>query len=839
MNRSLAILVFICFLSCFHAQAQEDNSRINNTEKTIVENGKAFYLLSVKPKQTLYAISKKYNVPIDEIKFYNPEIESGIKIGQELKIPAVNRETQIVREMKSSDFEFIYHIVNKGDNIQKIADLYDLKVFDIKLANPRIKDPLKEGEYIKIPVITEEETVPPVDDNRGVVQGVNKQRLEQLNNNVEKDIPVAYKEDKYSKGVDEDQYGRKIHTIQPKETLFGICRKFQITRTELENVNPGLDPNLKIGQVIYLPENSLTNKLTSVKNKSKNTTSVNNSNGQLPLIQKQNKEKPKGLKEHKVRRKETLYRIARKYGVTIDEIKTFNPGVSENIREGEIIKIPASKITEPFIEHKVERKTKLNRIAKKYGLSYYQIERVNPDLGKRVYSGTIVKIPVNRNLVNKVEVSKEIKEVQENQEEKINALKELYRGFTNSNPDKVFSIALMVPLRHELTDSLYRIQDLYPQKVFNSSAFEFIQFAEGFQLAADSLSKLGMNIELYVYDVEKASSAIKLYQNNELKRMDLIVGPFYSKAFNQVANFAKVNHIPIVNPLTTREEVLVNNNVFKVKPGFAYKNESVSRVISQLRPYDKIIIVNDPKEGKDSRFKVLKNEIKSLVPQTVRVNASIVLQTLKANDLYRNAFVDSEGYHIDINQLKQSKASLNIENTVSELEYGSNFKTDIAKLVSRIRPTMVIVSTKSKGVTLEILDKLNQVSYKHPLSVLGLLDWGIYENDYLDYLINLNATYISDGYVDYSKDYVRNFVYQFRNRFDTEPNKYAFDGFDIGFYFMGILGTCGNNFIPCLETYQPHLLKRKMNFKKSKFGGFENSYWIPLHFNGAKIEKVE
>ena len=43
---------------------------------------------------------------------------------------------------------------------------------------------------------------------------------------------------------------------------------------------------------------------------------------------------------HKVDEKETLYAIARRYGATVDAIKSSNPGLSSSLEVGQILKIP-------------------------------------------------------------------------------------------------------------------------------------------------------------------------------------------------------------------------------------------------------------------------------------------------------------------------------------------------------------------------------------------------------------------------------------------------------------------------------------------------------------------
>ena len=51
------------------------------------KNGKLFVQHKVEPKETLYALSRKYNVPVAQIVEANPHVQSAIKIGEVVLIP--------------------------------------------------------------------------------------------------------------------------------------------------------------------------------------------------------------------------------------------------------------------------------------------------------------------------------------------------------------------------------------------------------------------------------------------------------------------------------------------------------------------------------------------------------------------------------------------------------------------------------------------------------------------------------------------------------------------------------------------------------------------------------
>ena len=82
------ILAIGLLISPFYIQAQ--TSTISKSTEVETINNQKFYVHTVQPKETLYAISKAYNVSTDDIIGFNPTITNGLTSGQTIKIPAVN-----------------------------------------------------------------------------------------------------------------------------------------------------------------------------------------------------------------------------------------------------------------------------------------------------------------------------------------------------------------------------------------------------------------------------------------------------------------------------------------------------------------------------------------------------------------------------------------------------------------------------------------------------------------------------------------------------------------------------------------------------------------------------
>jgi LysM repeat protein len=122
---------------------------------------------TIEQGQTLFFLSRTYDVEIDEIIRLNPGAEDGLQINQVVKIPA--RTVYISRDgFPSEDEQFIYHKVERGETLYSLSRKYDIPVRVIRQANDKLVWGIKYGEYIRIPkeIDVEEDVVPPPGKHR-------------------------------------------------------------------------------------------------------------------------------------------------------------------------------------------------------------------------------------------------------------------------------------------------------------------------------------------------------------------------------------------------------------------------------------------------------------------------------------------------------------------------------------------------------------------------------------------------------------------------------------------------------------------------------------------------
>jgi len=207
--RSFIAVLFLTFLVGSVAKSQEPVTVRKSNNKVIIDD-KIYFLHVVKPGQTLYSISRAYEVNEKDIAIENPGVYAGLRIGQVLKIPEiVPRIHPSQAEIDTTKF-IIYHL-KEGETLFALSRKFNIPVNEIKDANPDLDyTDMQIGQQILIP----------------------KPKLI---------IEV------------EKQY--RTYRVKRKDTFYSLTRKFDVTKEDLEALNPELRwGGLKAGQIIRIPE---------------------------------------------------------------------------------------------------------------------------------------------------------------------------------------------------------------------------------------------------------------------------------------------------------------------------------------------------------------------------------------------------------------------------------------------------------------------------------------------------------------------------------------------------------------------------------------------------------
>lgn len=170
--------------------------------------------------ESLYSISKKYTVSIAQIEALNAQQSKNLKPNTILLIPNKNNKVQ-------QDSFQIEHQVAPKETLYSISKKYDVTVAVIKKANPTCDESnMKVGEVLRF-----------LGKKPKVVSN-------SANTNLSKDGD--------NNSVKTENLAATTHEVLPKETKYGIAKKYGISISELESLNPSIKEGLSVGTILSL-----------------------------------------------------------------------------------------------------------------------------------------------------------------------------------------------------------------------------------------------------------------------------------------------------------------------------------------------------------------------------------------------------------------------------------------------------------------------------------------------------------------------------------------------------------------------------------------------------------
>ncbi|NDW18998.1 LysM peptidoglycan-binding domain-containing protein [Dysgonomonas sp. 216] len=127
--------------------------RIPATQTTAVSVDDNSFFHSIKSKETLFSVSKLYDVPIDQIVAINPGLTSeNFKIGNVIRIPKVKTTPVASVQPSAITQSYISHKVEPKETLFSLSQKYNVSIQEIAEANPSVKENgLKKGMMLSIP----------------------------------------------------------------------------------------------------------------------------------------------------------------------------------------------------------------------------------------------------------------------------------------------------------------------------------------------------------------------------------------------------------------------------------------------------------------------------------------------------------------------------------------------------------------------------------------------------------------------------------------------------------------------------------------------------------------
>ncbi|MFV0376464.1 MAG: LysM peptidoglycan-binding domain-containing protein [Mangrovibacterium sp.] len=414
------------------------------------------------------------------------------------------------------------------------------------------------------------------------------------------------------------------YKVKKGNTLHFIAKQYGVTVDYILKWNPQARNGLKKGQVLRIP-----NKDYRPETKAAVDSTV---------------EKPG---THTVQASETLYSLARRYHCEVADLIRLNPDAANGLRTGMVLKVPVTAGAEVPLQtnddttstqHIVQKGETIFGLAKQYGLSISDLKQANPSLATRgLVEGESIVIPKPAKGAATAVYQMGVKDTSAVDYRNHAIPIDGPEIISNCQPDptarlQTYHVALLLPLYLTANDTINQqyynpeisgelppdsagvksVRKIYPRSE------SFVQFYEGVLLAVDSLKQAGMRLKLHVYDTNQSAVAVQsILRKPELRNMNLLIGPVFTELQGPVAEFARTNHIPMVSPLSATGSFELNNPYYyKVNPGKDYLIQQTASYVAEQYPDNQLFVLKmgDYKSTEYAQLVATIREKRSLSP---------------------------------------------------------------------------------------------------------------------------------------------------------------------------------------------------------------------------------
>ncbi len=600
--------------------------------------------------------------------------------------------------------QYYVHTVEKGQTSYGISRLYTVGLNELFESNPEAESGLSIGQKLYIPVKGGEAVVPDTPDIP--------------------DTPEALQA--------EGDQNFLYHTVQPKETMYSIARKYGVPAADLIEANGG-SQNLSINQKIKVPLKNVK-KDDEVDPIVKDPINPTANPGDSIII-------------HKVRKGETLYSLSKQYNVTIEAITAANDGLPEGLKKGMKLRIPLKKVvTTPQI-----------------------------DTTAIVVEPPVDVVPVDSSVLK-----------------------------------NTYDVAVMLPFMFKVNEAKKAKCPPVGDCPIYTHTYTSLNFHHGIMLAIDSLKKAGMNVNVHVYDTENDTAVVNgILRKPEFANMDIIFGPLFGRQIKVVSKYAKSKGIQVVCPVPVSNKALFNNpSVTKMVASIPTQVEYMAKYVAAKYHDQNVILIRNQKSEKDEYYyKVFKKTY----------NMELAKYENRSTDSVKESYVNSSG---------------------------SGLKAVEAKMLADKNNILVVPST-SVGHVSNFFTKLSTTGNKnpyrtYPVEIFGMEEWASYETVDEKYKNKFKLHMCVSGFIDYGSSEVNEFIAKYRSTYETDPNRYAYMGFDAAFVNLKGLFLYGTGF-----RNQYNLLNNSGYYTDSDFqkvdatSGYENKNVFIIRHNEYHVEKVK
>ena len=325
-----------------------------------------------------------------------------------------------------------------------------------------------------------------------------------------------------------------------------------------------------------------------------------------------------------------------------------------------------------------------------------------------------------------------------------------------------YKVAVMLP---------FMMDDLRPSLSKKRNQF-VIDLYQGMQKAVEDLEKDSVKLELFSYDTKKSAlTTFDILSKDEMKSMDVIIGPLYPGPSHQTAEFSFQNKINMLNPLSTNSEVIGNNPFsFLYKPSDASEAKAAAQyLINSSTNKNTIIFYGDSKRDslKAHTFKqyVELDSFKVILMERIDKDTSrhvLRLLTAKVGDM---------GYNLTSGLTAEEKK----RHLLAPDSVGSIYVASENKLLA----SSVVSAVEIRSDTIKVIGSAEWLQYR-------FIDYDAYER--------LGIVLTAPNFINTNTTIYKDLTKYFVQKYSKPPSEHHFIGYDAMMFVGKMLHNHGKYF---------------------------------------------
>jgi LysM repeat protein len=575
------------------------------------------------------------------------------------------------------------------------------------------------------------------------------------------------------------------HIVNKGETSYGIAKKYNIDLNKFFELNPSASNGINKGDTLTILFSTKADKTTNLQ-------TIDSSR-----------------KVHQVLVGETLWSIAKNYGVKVENIKEVNQFSNNELELDQLIYIPnqlsdTNDIVTPLIKkpphpllgpcdtliiHKVKKKETLYGIATNYNISIDKIIKINPELNKQgLQKDQKLKVVCKMTDCNEDSILKLIYE------------KSLV--IDSNLVENNLNVSVILPFSLDLFDTILNNCEDPSICPLTTNSVNSIKMLNGIQLAFEDLKNRGYNLNVNIFDTEYDTNKIKvIIDDSVFKNSNLIIGPIYSKNIKLVRSFSRSKKIPMISLYDIPNQALFRYpDLYKFYPSNATQTQSLAKYLKiNNKNYNNVLLTNKERAKSLSYGKVFSSTFNDTI---INNDSSFVFDSIKSIELKR----------------------------------GDNF-FEVKKQLSKNDTNIIIIADTDIPFMTYVFNKVIELSnskqyYNYNFSIAGFE--GLLKMNTIDekYKEKYNIHFVSKGQINFNSEGTIEFLNTYQDTFEMKADKISIIAYDL---ILSIF----NKVYPDNNKAIYNGIFNNVDFQKiGEYSGYENKAVKLFRYKNYNLQKI-